>query len=1432
MMFSNPQTTTARNHGRTTYGVAGKGVTMHAGRLLGLLATATAALLFGGCAEPVEDINRVQPHYVKKSLLTGEWYYRQTIVDVPQDVSVGFTGIEGALEKIRWEITEERLIGYRIHEIIPGLDADSTQPGADFDGDPVAVFTIDSHFDILRGYNTATGEKTNEIVENSTDRPWFEREYMRVDWGSMVTDGPVDFGGFFSLFTTAIYWERESEDMKFSPDQLQFEEDYIQITTYYALNEGGTACLYSYYSFDCGIGEVKVRQSFAKIDSTEIEQFEPRSYMDAIPLEDEGHKVRTISLGVDTLNMDVDEIGARAIGDLCNTPAECAEGTTCVERNGARTCQTHCEGSVECGTGRACVPPRLGSPGECTPLIADFACTPEFIDRFNEMVGVPGNLTERNCYSTLQYDQFAKFGFFRTERNGWDRRAGTHDEFRRYYANIHNVWKYAYEVDDEGALIHEEGKKVPIPMADRELRPIVYYLSVNFPENLKDTAARVGSNWNTAFMTMAVAATGRDAELIGDQIAIDMQQLAVPPIWLDQKEGPRQLFQLRENTCSVVGIDAYLDRNPSMQDVMDEATRGAGILPGNIKGVCAGLRRVSRERGVERFVWQQVGDIRYSLLNWVNEDEPSGPLGYGPSSADAENGRIISGNAHIYGASLDRYARGAADVVRAMNDDLDINQLISGQHMVDWMESTTTVADYELELNPELEKTVAHRLGPSMLEDLDDPYVAMAGQHGRVSAIANLLKREAGRGRDVEGGVNEGEARLEALRADPRFRNKYLTNEALEIVRPFFAHRQDSDVTEEMEEMAIDWAMNPDAFNEFQRQRFKFYSDRNVYLAEFLDDSIIGQAIAMKGMDPEEVYAQLREEIFRSVALHEIGHTVGMTHNFEGSMDALNYQDEFWKIRATKDESDWSTERLPEYQYSTIMEYGSRFNSDTKGLGKYDLAAIKFVYGRQAEVFADDVPVPMYYDTDVGTLVHGHEVLPNFVGDSYENINKRSNRSIDELAEDKRVGILENSRLFVEQDEVSPEEWWYTREVPYHYCYDIYRGNLGCRVFDQGASHTEVVRAAIQRYWNYYFFNSFRRGRFEYSFVNSFFARQNGLGEVLSYPFRYYFFYRYSSLYLSEDLFNAALMAMNFIHQVLGTPESGRHCLDEESNMYLPAAMTDAETRESCESIDVPVGSGRYPLIKRNDEHYSQIDYVGSYYDKMTFLYHLMNTSTRFWRVSNLGDSRRFEIGFWRVFRPELMTMIRDMVFAYLGEREGSTFNAVVDGKTDILPPLLVDPRSSGGGEEEPADELAKVYSPVSYNMVWRILVLAGIFNTSAGDDEVDFIEYVAVCEVGSGSCRDIDGMHTTDFAHPETGVIYRASQTADRKSIAYEFLQRASALVENDWRPAKDRLDKNGDDAEAAAAFASADHKLSNYMELIGDLRLLRSAVDVGPRR
>ena len=69
-------------------------------------------------------------------------------------------------------------------------------------------------------------------------------------------------------------------------------------------------------------------------------------------------------------------------------------------------------------------------------------------------------------------------------------------------------------------------------------------------------------------------------------------------------------------------------------------------------------------------------------------------------------------------------------------------------------------------------------------------------------------------------------------------------------------------------------------------------------MADFADDAILGTALELDklGLSPDEMFKELRTRIFRGLTDHEVGHTMGLRHNFAASTDALNYDDEYWRV--------------------------------------------------------------------------------------------------------------------------------------------------------------------------------------------------------------------------------------------------------------------------------------------------------------------------------------------------------------------------------------------------------------------------------------------------------------------------------------------------------------------------------------------------------
>ena len=272
-------------------------------RAAALFAVACSLAFGQGCADP-EEINRVQPDLIKKSDLEGEWYSIGTVVKSPYASHYVFPGLQGTLERGVWEVERHHLVFYRTYEAVRGADnqgirSDVDTPLLDKDGNPITYektlpdgtkvqatryvyraapikkYAIRGHFDVRRQYNPMTGEEANVIVEDASEKFWFQRDHMRVDFGSNVANnfGDIAFGAALPATMTVYEGESAPEDLRIrlEPGYMDFVvRGFVLAPTEYLDGWGYVpSCLfYPWFNgayYECDEEEIHIRTSFMRV---------------------------------------------------------------------------------------------------------------------------------------------------------------------------------------------------------------------------------------------------------------------------------------------------------------------------------------------------------------------------------------------------------------------------------------------------------------------------------------------------------------------------------------------------------------------------------------------------------------------------------------------------------------------------------------------------------------------------------------------------------------------------------------------------------------------------------------------------------------------------------------------------------------------------------------------------------------------------------------------------------------------------------------------------------------------------------------------------------------------------------------------------------------------------------------------------------------
>ena len=1116
------------------------------------LSALCSVTLLGACAQQVGDIDRTQPNKIEKTAFEGEWYFMQTVVDVNATAVSTFTGLQGPLERVRFDIREDFLVARRTYEDMVGSDTSNygVAEGIDYDGGaPVAAFPVWGHFDVQRQYNAATGEVSNVIVENNFDRPWFEREWMRPDFSrNMVNSGvnpmmdtqiisnvsynPNDQGPF-----TSWYVERDDNG----------EVVYIDVVNEYVIEPDWVDCALTVgipnWGSECGPERIKIRSSFVKITE-----------------ENESDHV------------------ARVFDDF----------------------------------------------------------------------------------------EMNDFGFFRTHRCVLDRRYGCRDNTRVTLANIWSIW----ERDTDAA-----GNE--LPYEDRTPDPITYYANTDMPVDLIDESWEIAQEWSTAFRRTVAANQGVSLDSVGT-----MFYLCLNP-------GSEDATVPQE----------YLDMTYTQEEKDRLTAAFASSAEGYRLGHC--------ERAGEL---KNVGDLRYSFMNWVN-NHPSAPwLGYGPSGADPLTAEIIIGMANVNGQAVDTYAQYALDIARAINGDIEVADLGYGQYLNDYFNELSQRNQGRLYFgaeNPgEAYRDELRTAGDALLtaqptmpivQTFEEDILRMRAEQDRLYEIVNTRGYDPTLVQVAENMRTQPEMyRLQDdYQRDPlaRIRGTSLEQRLItEEMRVGFGQIFESAPNSDMSEEQILDMVSPARWNragglaQRTRDRYRQNLSRTIEMAADFDPAMLGFANEVAAMSQqleaegvtgfelqERLWRHVRGRVYRAVQEHEVGHTIGLRHNFEASRDALNFHPQYWALRertfnpdcdevgfetfsydgmisgdvapngcdgsndAAEDarvlteirngivDEDTRYGAIQQYQYASIMDYDARPSTHWSGLGLYDYAAIAYGYGELVEVFAEapfQVGVQVAFVPAAPGVSGTDRIAEEFPVDSavYSRTGSRvedmrdvdaygfSTRGVqygdqagwdpisdtsvitdnawtnfhysvlpmlfwDDQASIDTTNVANQYHPLINFDGVDKMAMMFNRRlvpreeladsglvaVPYRFCSDEYESTSNvCKIFDLGADAQEMLATIKNGYENYYVMDYFRRGRAGFGlWMYPIYART--LGRYFQPAMQIYQYWVldlfrgpnwYYDTRAGYERFAASIDAINFVGSVMTAPSVGTYRYVEDLDMY------------------------------------------------------------------------------------------------------------------------------------------------------------------------------------------------------------------------------------------------------------------------------------------
>ena len=1195
-------------------------------KALSLLIALIAVMMAVSCTTERSAVDKTDELALDKRLFDGEFFVRQTIVDLPYTADYAFIGESSSGKVIKWKITEDWLIAYSIWDKLTAVD---TNEIVDVNETPIVAYPIAAHYDIVPSENPTTGEALPVLVAN-TDRPWNERRYFSLATYSRsgVTNYElqyltltIEWGAPFykAGLTTATDWEFYAHDgtfiqpkkyrdytaIKDDAERYNKEVEWFQFfsTEYFQpINDWST--IYNWDDIDEFIGNepaaVTYRFVFSKINrdvvgkrdydiASKTFKWTPGAKDNGFrPLEYPDEMFREYGFFTNKFKGYDNYHGYRE--DNYHTLANYWNMAWANDKK---------EWNFKCDAGE-----------DYNTCLKKIKYQQKIV--FTSSPKTPLRMLPANCAITKDYNYAMLGARFAAMNPGSDTRA-------------FDAWYFENYKDDFFKEVKTADGKTAI------VRDLEWYTSnLNDPNNphknwrekcfVPDRQAWI-QKWNGDFIDENTDDAQKMSELL-EKYKNDIVVMVENPVesYVPARDGKAlygfgNYYNLssdsRENAVKVCvkkdEADLYDEEkvmyyttcytnNDKMSTLyVDEfgypewrGDRWDCQIFGEKEDCPAGYEAVkaacvlTEERTCEVEAGLPVLRHKYdngnpyaALINWVDKPTEYGILGVSQWNVNPETGMSLGGGSNIAGSVLAWANTRAIELARV---------LISEDDPAAW--------DWKELINPDYSKT------PEVIWDTK----AKANKKDAVNtwtkpySPANLMTMVKASSKDKTPEERLQDLNLEyelktrnydrfdfsSLVGNPKWETKMVPYSIKKNLFPWMNPSDNPAYSDEQKEIMRPWFVGPAAMEAEMVKYLKAKSLDFDFDESFMDGSII-QFIKEKqkeirnemGIKEDEngkvdwskvdkkkyedaliyaIYDPLEKMQYKGVAEHEMGHTMGLRHNFIGSTDQRNYVDNYYAsenypammngikdllikeqeekgedydpatfgIKAYRYKKAFKTD-VNYYTYTSVMDYQREVYIHAVGLGKYDLAALKFVYGRSFE------QVKIAGNAKYGELVHQGDASDDYKGTNkihplrdtdskYRDYVRTNEQYLDENGKLKTVDIPTQIYTYYDEnnkkvERLAPKVGLGLRaslkmdeDMNYRYDYDCDDTQAECtknttylvndgrhyeylfitdekssddpraNTFDAGFMASDVIRSMVDMDNAYYFLRFFRRG--------------------------------------------------------------------------------------------------------------------------------------------------------------------------------------------------------------------------------------------------------------------------------------------------------------------------------------------------------------------